>query len=185
MKIFKFIISKIFLRKAILGIGTIFLLCMANYITFTATRSILSTFQGYRETKYINQEGVYTANLDPNSHIDMGVISENGTQAVYDYLNNNFNYAFYTDGFIVSVPNSYDMKISLGYMNEQYYRLNEFELSQGTDLDFDYQLDGEIPVLIGKGLSKTYPVGATIELEESALGRPITLRVQGVLTQNA
>ena len=77
------------------------------------------------------------------------------------------------------------MKISLGYMNEQYYRLNEFELSQGTGLDFDYQLDGEIPVLIGKGLSKTYPVGATIEMEESVLGRPLTLKVQGVLKQNA
>jgi len=114
----------------------------------------------------------------------MGVISENGTQAVYDYLNNNFNYAFYTDGFIVSVPNSYDMKISLGYMNEQYYRLNEFELSQGTDLDFDYQLDGEIPVLIGKGLSKTYPVGSTIKIDEFVLGRPVTLKVQGILKQN-
>ena len=46
------------------------LLCMANYITFTAARSILSTFQGYQETKYVNQEGVYIANLDPDSHID-------------------------------------------------------------------------------------------------------------------
>ena len=94
MKIFRFIVSKIFLRKAILGIGMILLLCMANYITFTAARSILSTFQGYQETKYINQEGIYIANLDPNSHMDMGLINENGIQAVYDYLNNNFNYAF-------------------------------------------------------------------------------------------
>ena len=45
MKIFKFIISKFFLRKAILGICVMLLLCMANYITFTAARSILSTFQ--------------------------------------------------------------------------------------------------------------------------------------------
>ena len=185
MKIFKFIVSKIFLRKAILGIGIILLLLMANYITFTAARSILSTFQGYQETKYVNQEGVYIANLDPDSHIDMGMIEENGTQTVYDYLNSSFKYAFYTDGFIVSVPNGDDMEISLGYMNEQYYRLNGFELSQGTDLYFDYQLDREIPVLIGKGLSKTYPVGATIEMEESVLGRPLTLKVQGVLKQNA
>ena len=185
MKIFKFIVSKIFLRKAILGIGVMLLLCMANYITFTAARSILSTFQGYQETKYVNQEGVYIANLDPDSHIDMSMISKNGTQAVYDYLNSNFKYAFYTDGFMVSVPNSDDMEISLCYMNEQYYRLNGFELSQGTDLYFDYQLDGEIPVLIGKGLSKTYPVGATIKIEKSVLGRPLTLKVQGVLKQNA
>ena len=185
MKIFKFFISKIFLRKAILGIGMILLLFMANYITNTAARSILSTFQGYQETKYINQKGVYIANLDPNSHIDMDVINENGTQVVYDYLNNSFHYAFYTDGFIVSVPNTDDMKVSLGYMNEEYYELNQFELSQGTDLDFNYQLDEEIPVLIGKGLSKTYPIGSTIIIEESALGRPVTLKVQGVLKQNA
>ena len=39
-----------------------------------------------------------------------------------------------------------------------YYNLKQFELSQGTDLDFNYQFDREIPVLIGIGLSKTYPV---------------------------
>ena len=185
MKIFKFIVSKIFMRKAVLGVSIMLLLLMADYITFTAARSILSTFQGYQETKYVNQEGVYIANLDPNSHIDMSIVGESGTQAVYDYLNSSFKYAFYTDGFIVSVPNSDDMEISFGYMNEQYYRLNGFELSQGTDLDFDYQLEGEIPVLIGKGLSKTYPVGSTIEMEASVLGRPLTLKVQGVLKQNA
>ncbi len=185
MKIFKFIVSKILLRKAVPGIGVMLLLCMANYITFTAARSILSAFQGYQETKYVNQEGIYIANLDPDSHIDMGIADENGTQAVYSYLNSNFKYAFYTDGFMISVPNSDDMEISSGYMNEQYYRLNGFELSQGTDLYFDYQLDGEIPVLIGKGLSKTYPAGSTIKMEDSVFGRPLTLKVQGVLKQNA
>lgn len=185
MKIFKFIISKIFLRKAILGISMILLLCMANYTTFTATRSILSTYQGYQETKYINQNGVYIANLDPDSYIDMDVITKDRTQVVYEYLNNNFNYAFYTDGFVVTIPNIDNMEISLSYINEEYYKLNKFELSQGENLDFDYQLDKEIPVLIGKGLSKTYPVGSTIKIEESVLGRPITLKVQGVLKQNA
>ena len=63
MKIFKFFVSKIFLRKAILGIGIMLLLLMANYITFTAARSILSTFQGYQETKYVNQEGVYIVSV--------------------------------------------------------------------------------------------------------------------------
>lgn len=186
MKIFKFIISKVFLRKPIVSIGMILLLCMANYISFTAARSIISTFQGYQETKSINQEGNYIANLDPDSHIDMdAIIKGNRTQVVYDYLNNNFDYALYTDGFVASVPNNDDMEISLCYMNQGYYKLNQFELSQGTDLDFDYQVDKEIPVLIGKGLSKTYPVGSTIRIEDSALGRPITLKVQGVLKQNA
>ncbi len=163
----------------------ILLLCMANYITFTSSRSILSTYQGYQETKYINQEGNYIANLDPDSHMDMGLINENGTQAVYSYLNSYYNYAFYVDGFIVSVPNVDDMEVHLSYMNEEYYKLKQFELLQGVDLGFDYQLDDEIPVLVGKGLSKTYPVGSTIRIEESAIGLPITLKVKGVLKQNA
>ena len=185
MKIFKYFISKIFLRKAVLGISMILLLCMANYITFTSSRSILSTYQGYQETKYINQEGNYIANLDPDSHMDMGLINGNGTQAVYSYLNSYYNYAFYVDGFIVSVPNVDDMEVHLSYMNEEYYKLKQFELLQGVDLGFDYQLDDEIPVLVGKGLSKTYPVGSTIRIEESAIGLPITLKVKGVLKQNA
>ena len=185
MKIFKYFISKIFLRKAVLGISMILLLCMANYITFTSSRSILSTFQGYQETKYINQEGNYIANLDPDSHMDMGLINGNGTQAVYSYLNSYYDYAFYVDGFIVSVPNVDDMEVHLSYMNEEYYKLKQFELLQGVDLGFDYQLDDEIPVLVGKGLSRTYPVGSTIKIEESAIGFPIKLKVKGVLKQNA
>ena len=126
MKIFKFITTKIFLRKAILGIGMILLLFMSNYISFTVTRSIVSVFQGYEETKYINQKGTYIANLDPNNN--MTAINEDGTQAVYDYLNANFKYAFYTDGFIESIPNTSNMEISFAYMNEEYYNLNKFDL---------------------------------------------------------
>lgn len=183
MKVFKFITTKIFLRKAILGIGMILLLFMSNYITFTVTRSIISVLEGYEDTKYINKEGIYISNLDPNSN--MNTINEDGIQEVYDYLNANFKYAFYTDGFIASVSNSNNMEISFGYMNEEYYSLNKFELSEGNDLYFDYQLSDEIPVLIGEGLSKTYPVGSTIKVEESIVGKSITLKVQGVLKKNA
>ena len=187
MKIFKFFITKIFLRKAILGISMILLLFMANYTTFIAARSILSTFQGYQEIKCMDQEGNYIANLDPDSDVDIDKIGKNETQVVYDYLNKNFDYAFYTDGFRVSLPNADDMEISLSYMNKEYYEINKFELSQGMDLNFDYQFgeNKEIPVLIGKGLSKTYPVGSTVQIEEPVLEEPITLKVQGVLKQNA
>ena len=121
----------------------ILLLLMANYTTFTAARSILSTFQGYQEIKCMDQEGTYIANLDPDSNVDMDVINQNRTQGVYDYLNNNFEYAFYTDGFMVRIPNDDDMEISLCYMNEAYYELNQFELSQGTELEFDYPFDSD------------------------------------------
>lgn len=187
MKIFKFFVSKIFLRKVIPSIGVILLICMSNYITFIATRTVISTFQGYQETRELKQEGNFIANLDPNSDSDFGAMDTNGTQKVYDYLSSHFNYAFYVDGFMVSIPNSYDMEVSLCYMNEAYYELNQFQLAQGTGLKFDSQFDGnnEVPVLIGKGLSKTYPVGSTIDIDDPALGQVITLRVQGVLEENA
>ena len=183
MKIFKFITTKIFLRKAILGIGMVLLLFMSNYVTFTVARSIISVAQGYEETKDINQKDTYIANLDPNSQIN--TISEDEIQAVYDYINVNFKYEFYTDGFIESVHKIDDTKILFGYMNEEYYNLYKFQLSQGKDLYFDYQFDDEIPVLVGEGLSKTYPVGSKIKIEKSIIGQPITLKVQGILKKNA
>lgn len=187
MKLFKFFVSKIFLRRIVPAIGIILLICLSNHTTFIAARTVFSTYQGYQETRALNQDGNYIANLDPNNPVDFGAIDADKTKAVYDYLSSNFDYAFYVDGFMVSIPNRDDMEISLCYMNEAYYQLSQFHLSQGTGLTFDSHFDGnnEIPILIGKGLSKTYPVGSTIDLEVPALGQEITLRVQGVLEQNA
>ena len=139
--------------------------------------------------KHLNQPDSYIANLDPNSDMDMGKIDINDTQKVYDYLkSNDINYALYTDGFVVSLPNDYNMEVSFAYLNEEYYKLNkQFEISQGEKLDFDYSLDNsdvEIPVLIGKGLSETYPIGSTISVKDPVLERQVTLKVQGVLKPN-
>lgn len=187
MKIYKFFITKIFLRKVLISITMIILLFMANYTTFIAARSILSTFQGYYEMSRINQRGNYIANLNPDSNVDIDSIKENGTQKVYDYLNKNFKYAFYTDGFIVSLPHFKNMEISLSYMNREYYGLNKFKISQGKGLDFNYQFgkSKELPVLVGKGLSKEYPIGSTIKIKDPVIERPLTLRVRGILKQNA
>ncbi len=76
MKIFKFFMTKVFLRKVILSIGMLLLFFMANYTIFTAARSILSTFQGYQEINCMDQDGTYIANLDPDSNIDMGTIKK-------------------------------------------------------------------------------------------------------------
>lgn len=168
--------------------SVLLLLFLSNYLVFIASRSTVSTLQGYDEMKHLNQEGNYIANLDPDSDMNMGEIDKNGTQNVYDYINNNFSYALFTDGFIVDLPNNYDMEVSFAYLNEEYYKLNrQFEIAQGKDLDFDYRLDNgdiEIPVLIGKGLSETYPLGSTIKFEEPMLQKQITLKVQGILKPN-
>ena len=189
MKIFRFFIKKIFLRRAIIAFFVLLLLFLSNYLVFIAARFIVSTLQGYDEIRNLNQADTYIANLDPDSDMNWGEIDRNDTQNVYDYLNSqNFSYALFTDGFIASLPNSYDMEVSFAYLNEEYYNLNKhFEISQGKDLDFDYCLDGdniEIPVLIGRGLSETYPLGSTITVEEPALGEQITLKVQGILKTN-
>lgn len=164
------------------------LLFLSDYLVFIAARSTVSTFQGYEEMKHLNQTGNYIANLDPNSDMNIGNIDKSDTQNVYDYLNdNNLSYALFTDGFIVSLPNDYDMKVSFAYLNEEYYKLNrQFEIAQGKDLDFDYSFDDdiEIPVLIGKGLSETYPLGSMIKIEDPVLQKQIILKVQGILKPN-
>jgi len=173
----------------IIVISVLLLFFLSDYLVFIAARSTISTFQGYDEMKRLNQTGNYIANLDPDSNMDIGKIQKNDTQYIYDYLdNNNLCYALFTDGFIVYLPNDYDMKVSFAYLNEEYYKLNkQFEISQGKDLDFDYSFDGddiEIPVLIGKGLSETYPLGSKIIVEDPVLQKQIILKVQGILKPN-
>lgn len=93
MKIFKFFITKIFLRKALIVLSVLMLIFLSNYLVFIAARSTVSTLQGYDEMKHLNQPDSYIANLDPNSDMDMGKIDINDTQKVYDYLkSNDINY---------------------------------------------------------------------------------------------
>ena len=169
-----------------LSISMILLLFAANYLTFTVARSLSSTYQGYQEMRNMDQDGTFIANLDPDSDPRFDEITLEKIQEVYDYLSNNYTYALYADGFIVSLPNDDDIEISLNYINRESYVLNQFELSDGSGLYFDYELnENEIPVLIGKGLSRKYPVGSTIEISDPVLERSIVLKVQGVLKQNA
>ena len=189
LKVFNFFVKKIFLRKVIVVFSVLLLIFLSNYLIFIAARSTVSTLQGYNEMKKLNKSDNYIANLDPNSEMNMGEIDKNDTENVYAYLkDNNINYALYTDGFITYLPNSYDMEVSFAYLNEEYYNLNkQFEISQGKELDFNYCLDSDevqIPVLIGKGLSETYPIGSTIKVEEPVLQRDIVLKVQGILKSN-
>ena len=186
MKIFGFFIKRLFLKRWILSLSMLLLLFAANYLTFTVARSISSTYQGYQEMRRMDQEGTYIANLDPDSAPNFDRITLEKTQAVYDYLSDNYTYALYADGFIISLPNDDDIEISLNYISRESYALNQLDLSAGSELYFDYQLnEDEIPVLIGKGLSNAYPVGSTIKISDPVLERPIILKVQGVIKPNA
>lgn len=50
---------------------TLCLFLLSNYIIFIAARSTILTFQGYGEIKQLNQEGNYTANIDPSRDMKM------------------------------------------------------------------------------------------------------------------
>lgn len=185
MKILIFFMTRIFLKRWILVMGMIMLLFLANYLSFTAARSFISTFQGYQEMETLNQEGTYIANLDPNSEADFDKIEIDDTQKVYEYLNNNYTYALQADGFITSLHNKYEMEVSFNYINEEAYKINQFRLSQGNHLNFNYKFNKEkIPVLVGAGLAKTYPVGSDIKITDPVTQQSVNLNVQGVLEKN-
>lgn len=185
MRILRFFITRIFLKRWILVFSMIILLFLANYLSFTVARSIISTFQGYQEIEALNQEGTFIANLDPNSEADFDRIEIDDTQKVYEYLNNNYTYALQADGFITSLDNKYKMEVSFNYINEEAYKINQFRLSQGNHLNFNYKFKKEeIPVLVGAGLATTYPVGSNIEITDPVTQQLVNLKVQGVLEKN-
>ncbi|MBM7602604.1 hypothetical protein JOC75_000574 [Metabacillus crassostreae] len=185
MRILRFFITKIFLKRWILVLGMIILLFLANYLSFTTARSIISTFEGYQEIETMNQEGTFIANLDPDSKTDFEKINIDETQKVYEYLNNNYTYALQADGFITSLYNEYKMEVSFNYINEEAYKINQYRLSQGNHLNFNYKFNKEkIPVLVGAGLATTYPVGSNIEITDPVTQQLVNLKVQGVLKEN-
>jgi hypothetical protein len=185
MRILQFFITRIFLKRWILVLGMAILLFLANYLSFTAARSIISTFQGYQEIESLNQKGTFIANLDPDSEADFDRIEIDDTQKVYEYLNNNYTYALQVDGFVNPLDNKHNMEVSFSYINEEAYKINQFRLSQGNHLNFNYKFNKEeIPVLVGAGLATTYPVGSNIEITDPITQQLVNLKVQGVLEKN-
>lgn len=161
------------------------LLFLANYFSFTAARSIISTYQGYNEIEILNKKGNFIANLDPDSKSDFNSLKKGDTQKIYEYLSNNYEYAFQANGFVTSLNNKNDMEITLNYINKDAYKINRINLFEGEELDFQDELNvEEIPVLIGYGLAKTYPIGSVIKINDSSLPNPINLKVKGVLEKD-
>ncbi|REH77762.1 peptide ABC transporter permease, partial [Staphylococcus felis] len=117
MKIFKFFLTRIFFKRPLLVFSMIALLFLANYFSFTAARSIVSTSQGYNEINEINKKGHFIANLNPDSKSDFNSIEKKDTQKIYEYLNHNYKYAFQSNGFVTSLNNKNDMEITLSYIN--------------------------------------------------------------------
>ncbi|MEK4699918.1 peptide ABC transporter permease [Solibacillus sp. FSL R7-0668] len=185
MKNLQFFITRIFLKRWIMVLGMIILLFIVNYLSFTAARALVSTFQGYEELETMNQEGTFIFNLDPNSDADFNKIELEDTQKVYEYLNNNYTYALQVGGFITPLHNRYNMDVSFNYFNEESYKINQFRLSKGKHLNFDYEFNKEeIPVLVGAGLSTTYPIGSNIEVTDPVTQQLVNLKVQGILEKN-
>ncbi|EZX20421.1 peptide ABC transporter permease [Mammaliicoccus sciuri] len=185
MKIINFFIIRILLKKPVIIVSMVLLLFIANYLTFTAARSIVSTYQGYKEISTLNKRGNFIANLDPKYEVNYDKINKKDTQKVYDFLNNRYKYALRVDGFVTSLKSKNDMEVSLNYINEQSYKVNKFDLIQGKDVNFDYNYKrDQIPVLIGAGLANTYPLGSTIKIKDGVTNELINLKVQGILKKN-
>lgn len=187
MKAFHFFLTRIFLRKPIFAIGTLTLLFLANYTVFSTARTVFSAREGYEQMARINAEGTFMASLDPDATVDVDSSSKESIQSVYDVLDDRYEYAFYTDGYITDLAKSHGVEVPVGYMNQRYNELNGFSVAKGDGLTFDYSLDqGEaIPVLVGRGLADDYPLGSQFTMHDPALGRELTVRVVGIIAENS
>ncbi len=184
MKLFKVVYCRHIFKRWLFTVATMFLFLAAASLVFVVSRTIVSAVQGYKEMEAINQEGNYVAQLQT---IDGDFGNEEGYQKVFYYLEDNLDYALYTDGFIVELSNNYDMESIVGFFNEEYYNnFMQLEFIEGGEIYFDHQsIEEEIPVFIGAGLGETYPVGSIIEMVGIVQDQSLTLKVQGIIEQDA
>lgn len=182
----RFFITKIFLRKPILAIALTALLVMANYITTTTARAIYSTIQGQQQNDRIFTKKTYLFNNAPESNITKETLNNQALNEIYEHLDRKYQHAVYTDGAIVEVPNRHNVPIPISHMNEQYAQINDFTLTQGKQLRYDYTTGSKqaIPVYVGAELAKDYPLGSTLNIHDPALQRQNKLKVVGIIEPN-
>lgn len=187
MKQFRLFLNNFILKKPIVSLVLLILLAMANYMSFTAVRMVISTLEGREQLSRVSSEGTYIANLDPSNEMGVNNITDDSLKDIYEYLNKKYNYAFYTDGMVADLDNGHGFDVTVGYMSEHYNELDGFPISAGEGLRFDYDLGSAdtIPVLVGQGLEEEYPLGSEFVMIDPALGRPVTLYVSGILEKDA
>lgn len=137
--------------------------------------------------KKISNESTYIANLDDTYNADYGKITEEDYRNLYKYIDENYDYALYVDGFVSNLPKIKYLDLTFNYFNNEYYDLNQyiFNLSKGEAIDFNYDFSsGEIPVYLGKGLEKTYNMGSIINVYDPVLRKNLNYKVVGILKPN-
>lgn len=184
MRVTYFFFRKIFLSRPIFTLMTIILIFISNYLIFSASRSVQSTLEGYAEVEKISKESTFIENLDSESIINPDKLTKDSMNDIYQFINKNYEYAFFTDGLITELTNSHAIEVPAVYINNNYSRINAFPLSEGSPISFDYQLGTQntiVPILVGFGLAEEYPVGTQVHFYDPALGKNITAEVSGVL----
>ena len=132
----------------------------------------------------LNQEGTYIGREDADHMINFDIVTNEKMHDIYTYLDNHFRYGLYSDGTIASISNCYGIEVPLNYINQDFYQQNLFGISDGVDLSFDYSIKDKIPVLVGEGLRRDYPIGTEIRLKEPSLRRDVIFTVCGALKKN-
>lgn len=185
MKIFRFFLTRIFLRKPVLVVIVLALIFATNYIAFTVARTIASTYEGIEEVEHFNIPRTYIANLDPDSTVDFDKISAKSIQDVYDRIEDEFTFGLFTDGYIADVKNKQGVEVPVAYMNQKYSELNGFKITAGAGYNFDYlATSNKIPVLVGKGLADDYPLHSQFSVLDPALNKEVKYVVTGILEQD-
>lgn len=185
MKAFKFFVNKIFLRKIVLCISVMFLMLFVNYTIFSASRTMISSYQGVKQLQSLNPENSYVGMENVSSEETDS--SKKKTLELYEYLDKNYKYSMYDDGEMVQIPTNKGMnEVPITYVNEEYYRLSNTEISKGKELKFNFDLskNDEVPILIGNELAKDYPIGSKIKTTLGFGDKKFVLRVSGVLKKD-
>lgn len=186
MRISFFFFKRLFYRAPLVSLIISALLFSSFYVSFITARSVLSTIEGYKEVSALNAADIFILNLDPESPFEVDESDEDGLDNIYELLGSSFSYGFYTDGYVSQINTNENIEVPISYVNEEYYQLNQFPLSSGMGIEFNYDLDDNptIPIVVGKGLSDEYPVGTKFSFSDPVLHRDIPVEVRAVLSEN-
>lgn len=166
-------------------LGFLIVLFLANLLLFTGVRSLISTYQGFRENAFLLQDGIFISNIDPekNDQVDYDQIDLDQTRKVYDYLEDHTHYGIEMFGYTTDLANQDEMDVLVNYVNQLGFQLRPLPIAEGESLNFE---DGNPKgVLVGAGLAQDYPIGCHFDFDNPVTGQTEEVFTVGILETNA
>ena len=177
---------RLLLRRPVIVLSILAIMVLINILVITAGRGLVTSYEGRAQFANLEQDDIYTLNLDPGS--DYLAINDEpqAVDEVIDELVSKKNFAITVGMNLPEGSELAGVDTRIQYVNKAYTDLVPLELAAGAIEQYTEKANpgDDIPVIVGYGLGSRIPIGARWEVVDPGSGQKVTYRVSGILNKD-